>query len=200
MTSIEELQRRAGLFLRWACGGPEGRPESDPIYQRVTEGRDVGAMQRKYSSCGDLAHALYEFLGIRGRWVNRAALGHYVIGHNIARLNGHPGKREPRFSDTFEAGDVLVVWNQPDTEDAHVICVLGMDGGHLQTAEYGQPGGALRERRLEVANSGLLIGGRLARVWLPLHRVIALAKQEGELVPTEPTLLSQLEAYPEPAA
>jgi hypothetical protein len=157
-------------------------------------------MQTLYSSCADLPLSMLAFLGCRGDWLNRASLGGYRIGRNISALASHPARREPRYSDEFAEGDVVLVWNLPDTSDAHALCVLRRDGRRLYTAEYGQPGGALRVRELEATtNGGAKVGGRVARVWLPLVQLIAHAEAKGELAEPDQPLLSQLEAYPEPA-
>jgi hypothetical protein len=188
----------AGRWALVSCAGQDGRSESDDVYQENTEGRDVGAMQRKYSSCGDAPLEMYEFLGCRGAWVNRATLGTYKQGHNIVVLAGHKARRNPMFSNTFMRGDVLVVWNLPDTSDAHAIIVLSQSGGFLDTVEYGQPGAARRERRLtSYAGGGVLVGGRVARVWLPLIDVLTAEEVAGTLVAPDPVQVGVLEAYPE---
>jgi hypothetical protein len=198
MTDFAYLRRLAGAYLCWACGGPEGRSENNEVYKLVTEHRDVGAMQRKYSSCGDLPLSMLAFLGVRGE-LNRAELGGYQVGRNIACLASHPARRVPRYSDEFGEGDVLVVWNALDTSDAHALCVLKREGNKLYTAEYGQPGGALRVRELAPHGpDGVLVSGRVGRVWLPLPQVVAHAESRQALDPPDATMLAQLEAYPEP--
>lgn len=198
MHSIDEYRRRSGLFLLESSAGFDGRDENDPVYQRNTEGRDRGVMRARYSSCGDNPLEMLEFLGVRGKWLNRETLGNYKVGMNIARLCDHPCRREPRFDAAFECGDILVVWNRPDTTDAHAIAVLRREGNTLHTVEYGQPGAARRERKLAPsANGGVMLDERRARVWLPLAQVIANAELCGEMVETDQLLLGALEAYPE---
>jgi hypothetical protein len=43
---IAEYRSLARKLCEFACDGYNGRPESDPVYQDVTEGRDVGAIFR----------------------------------------------------------------------------------------------------------------------------------------------------------
>lgn len=65
-------QEFVGQLLSYACGRfDSGRNEDDPIYQGVTEGRDVPPFREKYSSCGDLAHWLLFRLGSRLEMINR---------------------------------------------------------------------------------------------------------------------------------
>jgi hypothetical protein len=155
----------------------------------VTEGRDRPPWPNTYSSCGDLAHGLYEQLGVRTPWVNREALGQYRQGKNVSLLAYAPAARAPRAGDLYEAGDVLIVWDKADTSDAHVICVLEEfpDQGVILTAEYGRPGGELVTSGIEREGSGTRIRGRTVQRVLTLEDVINAAAGAGKLVPVDPT-------------
>jgi hypothetical protein len=187
--SISEYRDHAARWLRWACGPGQGYPEPHPIYQQVTEGRDKPPFPNKYSSCGDLAMALYERLGVRLSLVNRAGLnGGFRYGLNVSLLAYSRYAREPRPGDIYQAGDVLIVWNQDDTSDAHVICTLDEfpEQGVILTAEYGQPGGAVRTSGVSRLGGGCSIRGRRLRRVLPLEDVIEGAERLGLLVPVDP--------------
>ncbi len=206
MLEISEYRARAREILERATNGAHGRPESDPIYQRITEGRDVGAYQRSYSSCGDLpAHLWYE-LGVRCSFVNRRENVRYGyrIGRNIALLSGEkvdgkpqgvPGHvRRPLSPESqFSCGDVLVVWNKDDTSDAHTLVAYEHLDGALLSADYGQPGGALKTRaitqrqvfdKVGAASIQLFLGSKQIRRWIPLEFVLDEAQRRGEFVDT----------------
>jgi hypothetical protein len=181
-------------YLEHACHWPDGRDENDPVYRAVTENRDrAGARPGQpgyYSSCGDLAHGLYEWLGIRLPWVNRKGLGQYRIGHNVSRLAGADSARFPEPGDVYAPGDVFLVWDRQDTTDAHVICCVEHIPGDraIVTAEYGQPGGAIRTRAWTPGGGTAKapipprIGGRALRLVLPLADVLDEAQRAGKFI------------------
>ena len=150
----EEIDARRELcrpLLEYSCDG-SAVDEFHAHYVQVTEGRDVGAMRAKYSSCADLAHWQFFRVGVRSPFVNRKEHRGWVPGVNVSRLASLPGSASVGNIDGFrpELGDVLIVWNRADTHDAHVICVLDFDFelNLLTTAEYGQPGGAIKTTRV----------------------------------------------------
>lgn len=190
--TLEGMRTAARWFLKHACNDMAGRPESDPVYQIITEHRDKGVMQQKYSSCGDLAHWMLWRLGFRVKQLNReervrsepsAGYG-WRVGQNVSQLVALSNALKldsPLVDDlaSYDAGDVLVVWQLQSTADAHVICpTAGYLNGVLPTAEYGQPGGELRLRRLSTELTGSLsgrfmVGTRTAQVWIPLPKLLA---------------------------
>ncbi len=159
-------------LLVHATNGFVGRLENDPIYQTVVERRDSGAMQKSYSSCGDLAHWFYARQGIRAPWLNRAELGQYRNGQNISLLQSMNPLAAARIDPAgFAAGDVLLIWSEqhrPDANgrdtygnDAHCIVVAGdLQNNVLPTAEYGQPGGKYCMRSPTQYGAHWLIGSR----------------------------------------
>lgn len=189
-----EYRLRAVEFLERACGAPIAPQvlKSDPGYTIVTEGRDrTPAQQKIYSSCADLAHALFEYLGVLEPWVNRAGKpGGFVYGANVSRLTAHSW---PYVGEKLEGGDVLEVWNRADTRDAHVVCVIDQPSLEvLDTAEYGASGmrvggigGHLCRRALRGTPTRIskpeAAGGRIVRRVLPLERVLIRAWQAGRL-------------------
>jgi hypothetical protein len=190
--SVSEYRDHARRFLLWACGPGDGYPEPHPIYQQVTEGRDKPPYPNKYSSCGDLAMAMLEHLGVRLSMVNRAKLnGGFRYGLNVSLLAYSRLAREPRPDDRFEAGDVLIVWDllvgPKATTDAHVICPLDEfpETRKILTAEYGQPGGAVRTRGISRLGGGTSIGGRSLQRVLKLDDVLEQADRLGKLVPVD---------------
>lgn len=185
--SISEYRDHASRWLRWACGPGSGYAESHDVYQKVTEGRDRPPWPNKYSSCGDLAHGMLEQLGVRTPWVNRSALGTYRVGKNITLLAYAPAARAPKSSDRYEAGDIIIVWDRPDTWDAHAIVVLDEfpEQGAILTAEYGQPGAAVRTSGIERDKDGTRIRNRTVRRVLTLESVLEAAEDAGLLVPVD---------------
>jgi hypothetical protein len=174
-------------LVEYACGYAQGRPEADRVYQAVTEGRDVGAAQRSYSSCADLPHWLFFRLGVRSHWVNRAEHHGFTVGAGVWRLAGEaPHVADPAPVARFQPGDVGIIWGKPDTTDSHVFVVLADEQPRgLFVGEYGQPGGHLATRITGYRNGLITIGARSVRRILPLERVLALASQAGELVDPE---------------
>ncbi len=184
MTSLSDLRQLALAYLDLATDADRGRSETDPLYIAITEERDFG---KGYSSCGDLAHWLLFRLGVRCSWVNRAesATG-WKMGANIWRLVSCPASRGPIEGEHYEPGDILVIYNDPQGKDAHALVVREHRGHELLTADYGQPGGARRNRPFV---RGLIGSRKLQRV-LPLGDALRLAEQSGGLVPPQ-----SLEAY-----
>lgn len=203
---ILRYRKLAAALLEWACGWPETTAVSEdhPRYQLVTEGRDVGRMQKRYSSCGDLPHWLYETLGVRLDWVNRAP--HWRVAQNLILLQakGYFGKNLiARVWDgtLLDAGDTLIVSNKAHRQ-LHAVCIIARDPvcGWLATAQYGQPGGALvecdiagsdsggihqRDRLCRVLPGPKLSPGRYIRSVLRLPDVLVAAAAAGKLVPAE---------------
>ena len=197
MLDIAEYRAFTHLLIPYACGA-EGRAETDPVYQEVTEGRDTGQYRAFYSSCGDLAHWLYARLGVRSKWCNRAELGHYRVGMNVSNLAYHECARVPANDALFAQGDVLIIWARPDTTDSHVIVVLDHQPPFIYTGEYGQPGGALKTRQLNGITGRPRIGTRFIQKVLPLASVLELASVRGELTEPDRQLIDACVAYPEP--
>ena len=203
---IDELtilfhRKLAARLLEWACGYPESSSvsENHPRYQVVTEGRDVGAMQDKYSSCGDLPHWLLWRLGVRLPWVNRAeGPGDWRIGQNTILLQAE-GKFPKGYygacpvaqvwrGQSLDAGDTLLI-SRTDHSGVHAVCVVAAHDALLNTAQYGQPGGALvdcrittGERLCTVCEDGSLSHGRIIRCVLRLPDVLRAALQRRQLV------------------
>jgi hypothetical protein len=209
MRPLAEYRAFAERWLRWACGGAGGVSEVDDVYRMVTENRDTpGARPGErgyYSSCGDLAHGMLEALGVRCSFVNRASLKQYRNGWNVAKLNGAPMARAPRAREVYQAGVILLTWNDPDTSDAHVLCPLEepQGTGSILVAEYGQPGGHIRSRSISRLGGGVSIAGKRLQRVLMLEDVLEHADRAGELVevrlvfdtdpappPSEPTTIA----------
>lgn len=178
---IQSYRDLARELCEYACNGSAGRPESDPIYQDITEGRDVGTMVRKYSSCGDLPHWMLFRLGVRLPWINRAEHGGWTVGANIWKLEHTQATRVASLSDRYECGDVLRIG---DSGREHVFVVLEHDGNIIHSADYGQPGGEFRSRSIAERDGRPYLGGRIIGRWLPLGEVLNLADARGDL--TEP--------------
>jgi hypothetical protein len=189
----------------------------------------AGKPDPDYSSCGDLGHWLHYRMGVRDTRVNRAELWvppyagdggprrtlkpNYKPGANVSRLTQWLSPVAPNVHTTLMCtpGDILIVRGAPGTE--HVICVIDhhienefpehgswVDKHVLMTAEYGQPGGALRTRDVELRQDrddcgracacppygeGLYIGQRRILYRIPLLDVLAQARAAGRLVAAE---------------
>jgi hypothetical protein len=189
MRSPVDYHALAADLVEYACGGAHGRSENDPVYQAVTEGRDAGAIQRRYSSCGDLAHWLLYRLGVRLPFVNRREHRGWTSGVNVSRLaferiaEVDPGRRE-----RFLPGDIGIVWSKADATDAHVLVILeDAQPDALLVGEYGQPGGHVRARAVSYDGDMIRIGARCLHRVLRLARVIDIADEAGALLPPEPT-------------
>lgn len=196
--SLIECQKKADDWLSYACGYSRGRAQDDPVYKAVTENRDpFPKLVPRYSSCGDLAHWMFARLGVREPWVNRRELANYRIGMNVGRLSYLPAPvltpPMPIARTQFQCGDVIVIWREEDTSDAHVICVIEHDTDRriILTAEYGQPGGRMHNHPYVVENGLIRIGRRFVHRWLPLEAVLKQACAHGRLLaPEEPPQLS----------
>jgi len=185
----------AHAYVLFAIDGERGRPETDPTYIQHTEGRDQGASRAGYSSCGDLVHGMWFRVGVRAKWVNRAANGTYQVGANISKIaGGMPslGRRTFRPGSQLNPGDALIIWNQADSSDAHTFVVLNHTGDDLISADYGQPGGAMRRRTVEWRTIGGVelpyVSGKIAkriRVWAPLDCVVDVARSAGQWLEPE---------------
>jgi hypothetical protein len=175
-------------LVEYACGGSEGRPETDPVYQAVTEGRDRPPYPNKYSSCGDLAHWLLYRLGVRLPFVNRDEHLGWWSGVNVSRFafDTPLAIRRPPATDRCKPGDIGIVWSNPGATDAHVFIFLDdQRPGAVFVGEYGQPGGRLNTRRVGVHGGKLSIGTRALERVLRLDDVIDAADASGFLEPPE---------------
>jgi hypothetical protein len=183
-------QRLAVAWVEYACNGSTGRLVTDPIYRKIVEGRTWA----KYSSCADLAHWLYYRLGVRRPFVNRDEHRGWKSQVNIGRLAFLPTDLafRPDADVRLEPGDVTIVWNSEKTLDAHVSVVIDHVGEVVLTADYGQPGGKLRVKKLLVKNGkphlSDLVGSRQLRVRIPLHALLLDAQSRGELLDYEEPL------------
>ena len=181
----------AAELVEYACGGSDGRPETDSVYQAVTEGRDRGAMQRRYSSCGDLAHWLLYRLGVRLPFVNRAEHQGWTSGVNVSRLAFERfADIDPGRTARFLPGDIGIVWSTPEATDAHVFVILeDAQPDALLVGEYGQPGGHVGARRVGYDHGLLFMVARAVHRVLRLDRVLDAADSAGVLAPPEPTAM-----------
>ncbi len=171
-------------LVEFACNGAHGRPETDPVYQAVTEGRDRPPYPNKYSSCGDLAHWMLFRLGVRLPWINRAEHLGWVPGMNVSRLAFDSGifVAKPRVTERFKPGDIGIIWSNASGTDAHVFVILDdQQPAGLFVGEYGQPGGKLNTRRVGYYDGMISIGTRAIYRVLRLDDVISVADAAGLL-------------------
>jgi hypothetical protein len=185
MLPLETYRRWAVELAEFACGYSAGRGENDPVYTAVTEGRDTGPNQRRYSSCGDLAHWMLYRLGVRCEWVNRAEYRGWKVGDNIAALQRSTARsKNPNRATGYLPGDIGIIWGTG--LDAHVFVILDdQQPTALFVAEYGQPGGHLKARVVSYHDGLLAIGAKTLHVVLPLEAVLREAATAGELVQPE---------------
>lgn len=180
-------------LISYACGRfDNGRNEDDPVYQTVTEGRDVPPFRKSYSSCGDLAHWLLFRLGSRLDLINRKEHRGFRIGLNVSKLAFSSLAEDAADDDVYEAGDILIIWSKPDATDAHVMVVLAHRDNTLISGEYGQPGGAIRTH---VMTRPRRIGNRKIQKLVRLRRVLEASAQNGRLEEPDLTTLPLAQAY-----
>lgn len=188
----EEVDARCALapaLLDWAC--LHGADQKRGNYLRVVEGRDW----ERYSSCADLAHWLLYRLGCRQEWINRQEhtagdLGQagWDVAVNVGRLAFTAPvstRRTPLPGIVASVGDIFIQWNAPTGTDAHVFLARKEQRlpGLLSVAEYGQPGGHIRDRAVTARDGFLYCGQRKVQRWLPLGLCILDAAERGELEP-----------------
>lgn len=186
-----DLRVLATRALAKVCGGSGGRLETDPIARAMTEQRDGGHDRDKFSSCGELPMWMFELVGVRLPWLNRASLRPYRWGMNIQLLSARPVganpiARLPRPGEKYDCCDTLIIWKAPDpkhperyTRDAHARIVLKHPTGSMaEVAEYGQPGGHIAAINMTWGGPG-----RFVQSVLPFAAVIRAADEAGQLVP-----------------
>ncbi len=157
MNRLECYQAAAVALDTWACNGTVGRSKTDPVYQMVTEGRDVPSSFTSYSSCADRAHWRFWRLGCRRPFVNREertpAPKDFHWGMNVAWLhdlskgapclfatqaNGVRFPVAPKEDWEPSPGDEMLTWNTGP--DAHSLSITAFDGSRAKTANYGTSG------------------------------------------------------------
>lgn len=174
MTDLLRRQKLAALLLDWAC--TDASDIHSPRYRVITEGRRYDLCTPPSSSCADLAHWLLYRLGVRLPWLNRSEHLGWRASVNVSRLATHSG--HIRLEEPLDAGDILIACNHPQGFDAHVICIVADHGnGWYSTAEYGQPGGALRSRQIVDG----MIGGKKVTYLLRLEDGLRHAAEAGLL-------------------
>jgi len=193
---LHEYRKRAVERLEYACGWPPATAvaETDARYREVTADLDPGSRGVKpdpFSSCAVLPMWLYCALGIREPWIDHplAPGGWRGDGGIVSRLVEQSVPWAP--ATKLEGGDVIIIANKwPSGFDAHVVCIIDQpDATTLDTAEYGQPGGALEQRMIQgkrmraIRADGTLSAGSVVRVVIPLARVLVRAYQRGLLTP-----------------
>ncbi len=187
---VDAICKLAPRLLDWACIGAETKRGN---YLTVVEGRDWP----RYSSCADLAHWLLYRLGCRQEWINRREhsigdLGQagWDVSVNVGRLAftaPNSVRRTPLPGIVASAGDIFIQWNEATGRDAHVfLCRRDQRlPGSMGVAEYGQPGGHIRDRTVTARDGFLYCGQRKIQRWLPLDLVITDAAERGELEPVD---------------
>lgn len=146
---LANLREKARAFCDWATKNGAGVRLADPEYLEITERRDRGP---RYSSCGDLAHALLEHLGVKAPWVNRKSQGTWQDGANVNRLarspvgndRSSPLARALRPDEQLQSGDIAIAWREGGTaSDAHVFIIDTHGPDAISSWDYGQ--GAMSE-------------------------------------------------------
>lgn len=183
---IDALQRDVVPdLLDWACQGGT-QDTMHPNYLRVVEGRT----HRGYSSCADLGHWLFFRCGARQTWLNREEHEGWKDQVNVSRFafSAPNSVRKTPVPDVwYEPGDVLIVWNNESGTDAHVMVVRDAARlpGRLVVAEFGQPGGHVKEKLVTERDGHLCVHGKksVKRIqrWLPLAAVLTNASDHGLL-------------------
>lgn len=212
MIAIGEYRRLAKELLRYAVGTSvpldppdESRPAlGDPVYNAVVEGRQEqahrlaeawdradpatrGPHRPFFSSCAEPAHWLFFRLGVRLDFINRSEFQGWKSSVDVSRLL--PLASVPRIGDEFDTGDVFIVnVATPATTHVRIVYEVPSDA-YVITADYGQPGAALRNVELiGRADSRFALGSRSADFLLKLENVLHVAESKGALVSPESAL------------
>lgn len=149
-------RKQAVHFLESCTPARYDSPEADRVGQRRQR-------WEHYSACADLAHAMFEALGLRSSHVNRAPS--WRSGLNVSLLSKWEGVSLATIDwAAVDGGDVLIRWT-PGKGDEHVVCVMSpVIDGKINTAEYGQARPTIG-RQFSRAIAG---EGRPWQRWLPL--------------------------------
>jgi hypothetical protein len=131
-------------------------------------------------------------MGCRSPFINRKELGGWRVGQNVSALVSAKVAETATPDDVYQAGDILVIWSKPDATDAHVMVALSHDGTTLNSAEYGQPGGAVRAHPWQKPG---WVGQRQIHKVLRLMAVMQDAEAAGKLVEPDYTALPIAQAY-----
>lgn len=131
---IKELSELRRHVCEWAAYAM-AREVLDAVYRFFVEQRDKGPV---YSSCADLAHCVLFRVGCREPWVNRDEHLGFHGKSTVWKLVSSPITRDYRPGDKLEPGDILIIWNKPDTSDSHVCVVERVEGAMLHTFDLGQ--------------------------------------------------------------
>ena len=185
---IDDVQRRdnAVALALYAVNAPVGRHMGDPVHEEVTEGRyaqwrrarDAGqewAKRMVYSSCGDLAAWMLYRLGCRDeRLVNRTAdegVKDWIPGRNVSAITSHAAYRRATGTDAApQPGDVMFLMLPPDGHIS-ILCEWDEANAIAITADYGQPEGARRIRKIRKQGGRWTLDGAQIGGWLDLDRV-----------------------------
>lgn len=185
---LDSLQRRehAVALALHAVRGVLGRDVGDPVHEEVTEGRrrewEVAlragaawavAMKAGYHSCGDLVAWMLHRLGCRDEaLVNRTddgGLRAWQPGQNLTNITGSRCYAAHTTADVPQPGDVLFLLKN----GGHLGVLIEWDGaaGVAITADYGQPYGRRRSRRIGRRDGRWTLDGSTLHGWLDLDAV-----------------------------
>ena len=191
LNGLGDYRRLAWALTEFAVNESTGRPAfGDEVYSGITLGLQDAARQQGwfFSSCAFLPHWMLETMGVLRPYVGRSTDADEPLG----RLAWGEDSQAVKTDDRFLTGDILQIGSNGDS---HIFVVLEYDPptaehqGRLLSADYGQPGGALRTRRVYVDNHGQLMiadewKDRPARRWIPLERAVgrSLGDNPGETI------------------
>lgn len=195
LTSLGDYRRLAWALVQFAVNEEQGRPAfGDPVYENITLGLQQTAREQGwfFSSCAFLPHWMLETLGLVRPYVGRST----DADEPLSRLAWGDDSEAVRLTDEepfgprFLTGDIVQIGSNGDS---HIFVVVDYTPpttdheGTMISADYGQPGGALRTRRVFVSSGQLLFADqwrtRPARRWIPLERAVgrALGDDPGEV-------------------
>ena len=158
--SLDEHMVREAFIgnARFACRNDDdthGRQKGDPVFERVTEGRQgcwlINGKRRCYSACGDLVHfaawltcgAVQYKNDVRKslRWINRSEAWGWRVQWNLIKLHAETGSAWAR----HRRGDAIVertiagdVWIIGDGQDQHTMLIKSVRDGVVESYDYGQ--------------------------------------------------------------
>lgn len=180
------VREAAVSIARFAVGGYGGRYVGEPVFERITEGRQRAqdAQQIRdplhtvaYSACGDLCHYVLRCLGCRDETlVNRNDDGGshpWSVGRNLSMMNGSKLWVRHTKGVLPGRGDLCMV-----ESPLHVLVFDELlDDGTIITYEYGgwdqKRGACGRQKKQAVSypDGRLHFGGRVLLGFIPITTV-----------------------------
>lgn len=174
LPTIEDYSTVACRLAMWAVNDTKGRPHlGDSVYEFITNGIQPIAIKQgwNFSSCAFLPLFIYECLGINLNWVFRDKPNN-PPSNPLSRIAWAPESIAFKPGYVLQRGDTLQTGSNGDS---HVSLILGFDSELLRSADYGQPGGALRTRYIRESHGSMFVENVRTGRRKPARRVLPFA-------------------------